>query len=165
MPSIASLCSQNPRKLIETDGLAQGNTKATKPLTASFSGPTACQVRFQDLKGRKWNFSRICPTRWSPKWVVWSKTRWESPLRISWEQDCRNSPAHRWQAPETSPLDDRKQRRRSQGFTDSEWGCVSLFFHFMRMYECCDSYNWTPSLINIKIISVHSLNVNNSSGL
>ena len=44
-------------------------------------------------------------------------------------------------------------------------GWVSLFLHFMRMYECCDSYNWTPSLINIKIISVHSLNVNNSSGL
>lgn len=103
MPSIASLCSQNLRKLIETEGLAQGNTlkKATKPLTASFSGLTVCQVRFQDLKGRKWNFSRICPTRWSPNWVVrgaiWSKTRWESPLRISWEQDSRNSPAHRWQ--------------------------------------------------------------------
>lgn len=66
MPSIASLCSQNHRKLIDTEGLAQGNTlqKATKPLTASFSGLTLCQVRFQDLKGRKWNFSRICLTRW-----------------------------------------------------------------------------------------------------
>lgn len=129
--------------------------------------PTGYWGRFQDLKGRKGDFCRVCLTKRIHKpdvggTILWW-TRLESPQNFLRTAMAEISQHTRWRAMETwrvSVHTEQEQREERKG-----WGCRRLWSRHAFFSALVYKTLWNPLLKNIKIVNVYLIDVNNSSGL